>query len=75
MASCTEDRPVEMTFTVKENIPRGLELVNEVVCITAINWIPTTQHTVSWPKQIPYSTAQSTAQNKGPLNLWTLIQQ
>lgn len=32
-------------------------------------------YTVSWPKQIPYSPAQSTAQDKAPLNLWTLIQQ
>lgn len=32
-------------------------------------------YTVSWPKQTPYSPAQSTAQDKAPLNLWTLIQQ
>jgi len=50
MVSRAEDRPVEMTPAAKENSPCGPEPVNEFVCTTAINRIPTTEYTASWPK-------------------------
>lgn len=51
-------------FHSKGKYPLWPRTCNEFASITAINWIPITEDTTSWPKQIPDSTAQSKTQNK-----------